>query len=348
MKKESIGQKIYRNLMDGITHMLPFVIGGGLLIALAFLFDDYAIDPSNFGSNTPLSAFLKQIGDLTFGFMLPVLAAYIAVSIAGQPGMVVGFIGGVLAQQSGAGFLGALLAGFIAGYIVVLLEKVLCFIPKSLEGLKPMLLYPLLGLVLVGAVMTFVVNPPVTALNTMITETLTGMGASSQILLGIVLAAMMAVDMGGPLNKGAYMFAVICFDAGNYAAMAAVIIGGMVPATSIALATTLFKNKFTKKDREAGLTNYILGLSFITEGAISFAAADPFRVLPSVTVGSAVAGGLAMFFGCASRAPHGGIFILPVIENPAGFVIAFLSGVIVAALMIGFLKKPVVEEELKI
>ncbi|MEG0152460.1 MAG: PTS fructose transporter subunit IIC [Niameybacter sp.] len=343
MKKQSLGQQIYEHLMNGINHMLPFVIGGGLLMALAFLFDDYSVNPANFGSNTPFAAMLKQIGDLAFGFMLPMLAGYIAVSVAGQSGLVTGFIGGMMAQQSGAGFLGALLAGFIGGYVIVLLSKILKFIPKSFEGLKVMLLYPLLGLFVVGVIMMFVVNPPVAALNGAITNTLTSMGDSSKVVLGLVVAAMMAVDMGGPLNKSAYMFAVVCLDAGNASVMAATIVGGMVPATSIALATTLFKNKFTAKEREAGLTNYILGMSFITEGAISFAASDPLRVLPSVTLGSAVAGGLAMMFNCASRAPHGGIFVLPVIENPMGFVIAYIGGVLVAAVMMGLLKKPAQE-----
>lgn len=341
--KQSLGKQIYEHLMNGINHMLPFVIGGGLLMALAFLFDDYSINPSNFGSNTPFAAFLKQIGDLAFGFMLPMLAGYIAVSIAGTSGLATGFIGGVMAQQSGSGFLGALLAGFIGGYVIIILSKVLKFIPKAFEGLKVMLLYPLIGLFIVGGIMMFVVNPPVASLNGWITQSLTSMGDSSKVLLGLIVAAMMAVDMGGPLNKSAYMFAVVCLEAGNASVMAAAIIGGMVPATSIALATTLFKSKFTAKEREAGLTNYVLGASFITEGAISFAAADPLRVLPSVTVGSAVAGAVAMLFNCASVAPHGGIFILPVVENPLGFVIAYISGVVVAALMMGVLKKPVVE-----
>lgn len=341
--KQSFGKQIYEHLMNGINHMLPFVIGGGLLMALAFLFDDYSINPAKFGSNTPFAAFLKQIGDLAFSFMLPMLAGYIAVSVAGTSGLAVGFISGVMAQQSGAGFLGALLAGFISGYIILMLSHIFKFMPKAFEGIKTLLIYPLIGLFIVGGVMMFVVNPPIASLNTWITESLTGMGDSSKILLGIIVAAMMAIDMGGPLNKSAYMFAVICLDAGNASVMAAAIIGGMVPATAVALATTLFKSKFTAKEREAGLSNYILGASFITEGAIPFAAADPFRVLPAVTLGSGVSGAVAMLFNCASVAPHGGIFILPVVENPLGFIIAYISGVVVAALLMGILKKPVIE-----
>ena len=340
-EKESFGRQIYKHLMTGVSHMLPFVIGGGLLIALAFLFDDYALNPANFGSNTPFAAFLKSVGDAAFGFMLPVLAGYIAMSIGERPALAVGFVGGVLANTGGAGFLGALLAGFIAGYLVKGLSKVFSYLPQSLEGIKPTLLYPLFGILLIGAIMTFVVNPPVAAANNGMSNFLNSMGTTSQVLLGIVVAAMMAIDMGGPINKAAYVFGVASIEAGNFAIMAAVMAGGMVPPLAIALATTFFKNKFNKKDKEAGLTNYIMGLSFITEGAIPFAAADPFRVIPAVVIGSGVAGALTMVFKCTLRAPHGGIFVLPVIENPLGYVAAIVIGAIVGAVILGILKKPV-------
>ena len=340
-EQESFGRQIYKHLMNGVSHMLPFVIGGGLLIALAFLFDDYEINPANFGSNTPFAAFLKKTGDTAFGFMLPVLAGYIAMSIGERPALAVGFVGGMLANTGGAGFLGALLAGFIAGYWVKVLIKVCSYLPQSLEGIKPTLLYPLIGILGIGAIMTFLINPPVAAANVAMTQFLNSMGTTSQVLLGVVIAAMMAIDMGGPINKAAYVFGVASLDSGNYAIMAAVMAGGMVPPLTIALATTFFKSKFSKKDKEAGLTNYIMGLSFITEGAIPFAAADPLRVIPSAVVGSAVAGALTMFFGCSLRAPHGGIFVLPVIQNPMGYVGAVAIGALIGAIILGFIKKPV-------
>ncbi|MGL5677347.1 MAG: PTS fructose transporter subunit IIABC [Cellulosilyticaceae bacterium] len=340
-EKESFGRQIYKHLMNGVSHMLPFVIGGGLLIALAFLFDDYSINPSNFGSNTPFAAFLKSVGDAAFGFMLPVLAGYIAMSIGERPALAVGFVGGLLANTGGAGFLGALLAGFIAGYLVKALSKVFSYLPQSLEGIKPTLLYPLFGTLLIGAIMTFVVNPPVAAANMGLTNFLNSMGTTSQVMLGIVVAAMMAIDMGGPINKAAYVFGVASLESGNFAIMAAVMAGGMVPPLAIAIATTIFRNKFTKKDKEAGLTNYIMGLSFITEGAIPFAAADPLRVIPAAVVGSAVAGGLTMAFDCALRAPHGGIFVLPVIQNPLGYAAAVVIGAVVGAIILGMLKKTI-------
>lgn len=340
-EKESIGRQIYKHLMNGVSHMLPFVIGGGLLIALAFLFDDYSINPANFGKNTPFAAFLKTVGEAAFGFMLPVLAGYIAMSIGERPALAIGFVGGFLANAGGAGFLGALVAGFLAGYLVKGLIKVFSYLPQSLEGTKPTLLYPLFGTLLIGAIMMFVVNPPVAAANTAITNFLNGMGTTSQVLLGIVVAAMMAIDMGGPINKAAYVFGVASLESGNFAIMAAVMAGGMVPPLTIALASTIFRNKFSKKDKEAGLTNYIMGLSFITEGAIPFAAADPLRVIPSAAIGAGIAGALTMVFGCTLRAPHGGIFVLPVIGNPLGYAAAVAIGAIVGALILGFLKKPV-------
>lgn len=341
VENESIGRQMYKHLMNGVSHMLPFVIGGGLLIALAFLFDDYSIDPSNFGSNTPFAAFLKQVGDAAFGFMLPVLAGYIAMSIGERPALAVGFVGGLLASTGGAGFLGALLAGFIAGYVVKGLSKVFNYLPQSLEGIKPTLLYPLCGTLLIGAIMIFVVNPPVAAANMGMTNILNSMGTTSQVLLGIVVASMMAIDMGGPINKAAYVFGVASLESGNYAIMAAVMAGGMVPPLAIAISTTLFKNRFSKKDKDAGLTNYIMGLSFITEGAIPFAAADPLRVIPAAVVGSGVAGALTMIFNCSLRAPHGGIFVLPVIENPMGYVASVVIGAVVGAVILGMLKKPI-------
>lgn len=337
---ESYGRQLYKHLMNGISHMLPFVIGGGLLIALAFLFDDYAINPSNFGSNTPLARFFKTVGDSAFGFMLPVLAGYIAMSIGERPALAVGFVGGYLANVGGAGFLGALLAGFIAGYLVKALAKLFSYLPQTLEGIKPTLLYPLFGTLLIGVIMNFLVNPPVAGINMGITNFLNSMGTTSQVFLGILVAAMMAVDMGGPINKAAYVFGVASLEAGNFAIMAAVMAGGMVPPLVIALATTFFGKKFSKKDKEAGLTNYIMGLSFITEGAIPFAAADPLRVIPSAVVGSGIAGALSVVFGCTLRAPHGGIFVLPVIHNPLGYVAAVVIGAAVGAIILGIIRKP--------
>jgi len=338
-ENEGIGRQIYKHLMNGVSHMLPFVIGGGILIALAFLFDDYSIDPSNFGMNTPFAAFLKTVGDTSFNFMLPILAGYIAMSIADRPALAVGFVGGMLANKGGSGFIGALLAGFIAGYLMLFLKKVLSKLPNSLEGLKPVLLYPFLGILLIGAVIIFVINPPVAALNNGITNTLNNMGESSKVLLGAVLGGMMAFDMGGPLNKAAYVFGTASLANGQFEFMAAVMIGGMVPPLAIALCSTFFKKKFTEKERQSALTNYIMGLSFITEGAIPFAASDPLRVIPSCVIGSATAGALSMFFRCSLRAPHGGIFVLPVITNPLGYFIALVVGSVVGMIVLALLKK---------
>ncbi|MBN1045814.1 MULTISPECIES: fructose-specific PTS transporter subunit EIIC [unclassified Clostridium] len=341
IENESIGRQIYKHLMNGVSHMLPFVIGGGILIALAFLFDDYSIDPSNFGMNTPLAAFFKTVGGTAFDFMLPVLAGFIAMSIGDRPALAVGFVGGALANKGGSGFLGALLAGFIAGYLVVLLKKLFDKLPQSLEGLKPVLLYPFFGILLIGAIMVFAVNPPVGALNTMITNGLNSMGGTSKILLGIVLGGMMSVDMGGPVNKAAYVFGTASLASGNFEIMAAVMAGGMVPPLAIALSTTFFKNRYTVRERQSGLTNYIMGLSFITEGAIPFAAADPLRVIPACVVGSAVAGGLSMFFECALRAPHGGLFVIGIISNKLGYIGAIAAGAVVGMIILSVLKKPI-------
>ena len=337
---ESLGRQLYKHLMNGVSNMLPFVVAGGILIALAFLFDDRSINPANFGSNTPLAAFFKSIGDAAFGFLLPVLAGFIAVSIADRPAMVVGFVGGLLANTGGAGFLGALLAGFIAGYLVLGLRKVFSFLPSSLEGIKPVLLYPLFGTLLVGVVMTFVVNPPVAYLNNGLTNFLNGLGTSSAVILGIVVAAMMSIDMGGPFNKAAYVFGIASLQSGNEMVMAAVMAGGMVPPLAIALATTFYKNRFTPQERDSGKVYYVMGASFITEGAIPFAAADPLKVIPSCAIGAAVAGALTMIFGCTLPAPHGGIFVFPVVGNWPMYLVAILVGSIVGAVILGFLKRP--------
>ncbi|WP_455540137.1 PTS fructose transporter subunit IIABC [Terrisporobacter sp.] len=358
-EKESIGRQFYKHLMNGVSHMLPFVVGGGILIALAFLLDDYTINPVNFGMNTPVAAFFKTIGGQAFGFMLPVLAGYIAMSIADRPGLAVGFVGGALASAGytfgnimnfadaspvSAGFLGALLAGFVGGYLVLGLKKLFALLPDALEGIKPVLLYPVFGILLIGLIM-LAVNPVVGAINTGLNNFLASMSGTSKIILGTILGAMMAIDMGGPFNKAAYVFGTAQLTVANagpeqFAIMAAVMIGGMVPPLAIALATTFFKNRFTESERKSGVVNYIMGLSFITEGAIPFAAADPIRIIPACIVGSGLAGALSMAFGCGLRAPHGGIFVLPTISNPIMYFVALLVGSVVGALLIGALKKP--------
>ena len=340
---ESALRRVYKDLMNGVSNMLPFVVAVGILIALAFLFDD-SIDPSKFGSNTPLAAYLKSIGDTAFSFMLPILAGYIAYSISDRPAMVVGFIGGVIARDGKAGFLGALLAGFIGGYLVRGLKKLFSGLPQSLDGIKPVLLFPLFGTLLMSVIMTFVVMPPVTAINIGIQNFLMSLGDSSKILLGILVAAMMAADMGGPINKAAYVFGIASLESGQYEIMAAVMAGGMVPPLAIGLATTFFKNRFTREQRESGKVNYVMGLSFITEGAIPFAAADPLHVLPACVVGSGVAGALSMIFNVGLRAPHGGIFVVPVVSNPLGYLIAIAIGSIVGMVLLGILKKPIDKE----
>lgn len=355
---EGVGRKIYKDLMNGISHMLPFVVGGGILIALAFLFDNYSINPANFGMNTPVAAFFKTVGGAAFGMMLPILAGFIAMSIADRPGLAVGFVAGLLANggytftnlmnyDSGkavsAGFLGAMLAGFIAGYIVLGLRKLFSKLPDSLEGLKPMLIYPFLG-ILITAVIVIAINPIMVGINTGITGFLEGLGTGSKVFLGFVVGGMMSVDFGGPINKASYAFGLASLAAANeigYQIMASVMIGGMVPPIAVAISTTFFKNRWTPDERKAGIVNYILGLSFISEGAIPYAAADPLRVIPSCVIGSGIAGALSMIFGCGSRAPHGGLWVVGIISNPVGFVIALLVGSIVAALILTLLRKKV-------
>ena len=349
--KESIGHQIYKHLMNGVSHMLPFVVGGGILIAIAFLIDGFSVDlnslpadqRANFGTITQGAALFKGIGGTAFGFMLPILAGFIAMSIADRPGLAVGFVGGSIAANGTSGFLGALVAGFVAGYIVNLLKKIFSKLPESLDGVKPVLLYPLLGIFLIGVIMQFVVEPPIGALNTAINNGLNGLNGASAVVLGVLLGGMMAIDMGGPVNKAAYVFGTASIAAGNYNIMAAVMIGGMVPPLAIALATIFFKNKFTAEERKAGPTNFIMGLSFITEGAIPFAASDPLHVLPACAVGSAVAGGLSMAFGCTLMAPHGGIFVVHTIGNPLMYLVALVIGAFIACGLLGLLKKKVSE-----
>ena len=349
--KQGIGSTIYKHLMNGVSHMLPFVVGGGILIALAFLLDDYAINPSNFGSNTPLAKFFKDVGGVAFGFMLPVLAGFIAMSIADRPGLVVGFVGGALAASGDSfmsllgkadpvsgGFLAALLAGFVGGYFVLFLKKITEKIPKAMDGIRPMLIYPLIGTLFIGAFM-YAVNPIMGTINTWIANLLNSMSGTSKVLLGIVLGGMMSVDMGGPINKAAYLFGTGSLASGNYDVMAAVMVGGMVPPIVIALSTTFFPKKWTKEERNNGFVNYIMGLCFISEGAIPYAAADPLRVIPSCIVGSAVAGALSMLFNCTLMAPHGGVFVFPTVGKPLLYILALLVGSVVGALILTLLKK---------
>lgn len=343
--------KVYTQLMNGVSHMLPFVVGGGILIALAFLIDGLSVDinslsdemRANFGTITPVAAALKGIGDTAFGFMLPVLAGFIAMSIGDRPALAVGSVGGMLASQGKSGFLGALLAGFVAGYLILLLRKVFAKLPQSIEKIAPVLLYPLFGILIMGLLMNYVIEPPVGALNTALNTGLTNMSGSSKILLGIIVAGMMSIDMGGPFNKAAYVFGTASIAAGNYDIMAAVMIGGMVPPCAIALATLLFKKKFTKEERESGPVNFIMGLAFITEGAIPFAASDPIHVLPSCIIGAAVSGALSMAFGCTLMAPHGGIFVFPVVDHALMYLVSLVIGTIVGAVLLGILKKRVEE-----
>ena len=349
---KSAGSAIYKHLMNGVSHMLPFVVGGGIMIALAFLLDDYSIDPSNFGMNTPLAAFFKTVGNAAFGFMLPILAGFIAMSIADRPGLAVGFAGGVLAMNGtsftglmngdirgvSGGFLAALLAGFAAGYLVRFLEKITEKMPKAMDGIRPMLIYPLGGILLIGILMC-AINPLMGAINTGISWVLNSMGGSSKILLGCVLGGMMSVDMGGPINKAAYVFGTAALSMGQFDVMAAVMIGGMVPPIAIALSCTFFPKKWTTEERNNGLVNYVMGLCFISEGAIPYAAADPGRVLPSCIVGSAIAGGLSMAFGCTLQAPHGGIFVFPTVGHPLMYVVALFIGSIVGGVILSALKK---------
>lgn len=339
---EGMGRQIYKHLMNGVSHMLPFVIGGGILIALAFLFDTFdPANPGGFGSNTPLAKFFMGVGGASFGFMLPVLAGFIAMSIADRPGLAVGFVGGALAASGGSGFLGALLAGFAGGYIVLALKKAFSVLPASLEGVKPVLLYPVLGILLMGVLMQFIITPPVAGINEWMMDTLKNMDTSSRIMVGLIMGGMMAVDMGGPINKAAYVTGTGLLAGGEFGVMAAVMAGGMVPPIAIALCTTFFGNRFSENERKSGITNFIMGLSFITEGAIPFAAADPIRVIPSLVIGSATAGALSMAFDCTLRAPHGGIFVVPTIGNPMMYLAAIAIGAVIGCICMSILKKPV-------
>ena len=348
-KSSGIGHQIYTQLMNGVSHMLPFVVGGGILIALAFLIDGLCVDMNalsaadrgNFGTITPVAAQLKTIGDLAFGLMLPVLAGYIGEAIGDRPALAVGFVGGLMAANGKSGFLGALVAGFVSGYLILLLRKLCDKLPEALEKIAPVLIYPVFGILGIGLLMNFAVEPIMGAINTALNNGLTGMGGSSKIVLGLILGGMMAIDMGGPFNKAAYVFGTAAIAAGDYDIMAAVMIGGMTPPCAIALATLLFKNKFTKSEREAGPTNFVMGLAFITEGAIPYAAADPLHVLPSCIVGSAVAGALSMAFGCTLMAPHGGIFVFPVVGNALMYLVALVVGTVISAVLLGVLKKKV-------
>ena len=347
-----VGHTIYKHLMNGVSHMLPFVVGGGILIAIAFLIDGLCVDlnalsaaeRANFGTITPIAATFKTIGGVAFGFMLPILAGFIAMSIADRPGLVAGFVGGAIAANGTSGFLGALAAGFLAGFIVNLIKKVCEKLPDSLEGIKPVLLYPVFGVLLMGLSMTFIIEPIVGVINTGLNNGLGSLSGMNAVLLGAILGGMMSIDMGGPFNKAAYVFGTASIAAGNYNIMAAVMVGGMVAPCAIALATLLFKNKFTVEERKSGPTNFVMGLSFITEGAIPFAASDPLHVLPSCIVGSALAGALSMAFNCTLMAPHGGIFVFPVVGNPIMYVVALVAGTIVGAILLGILKKPVENE----
>ena len=348
-KSSGIGHRIYTQLMNGVSHMLPFVVGGGILIALAFLIDGLCVDMNalsaadrgNFGTITPVAAQLNTIGNLAFGLMLPVLAGYIGEAIGDRPALAVGFVGGLMAANGKSGFLGALVAGFVSGYLILLLRKLCDKLPEALEKIAPVLIYPVFGILGIGLLMNFAVEPIMGAINTALNNGLTGMGGSSKIVLGLILGGMMAIDMGGPFNKAAYVFGTAAIAAGNYDIMAAVMIGGMTPPCAIALATLLFKNKFTKSEREAGPTNFVMGLAFITEGAIPYAAADPLHVLPSCIAGSAVAGALSMVFGCTLMAPHGGIFVFPVVGNALMYLVALVVGTVISAVLLGVLKKKV-------
>lgn len=359
IKNERQRGSVYKHLMNGVTHMLPFVVGGGILIAIAFLLDDYSINPSNFGMNTPIAAFFKTIGGMAFDFMLLILAGYIAMSIGDRPGLVVGFVGGAIAKAGttftslsnseevlvSSGFLGALLAGFIGGYIIVFLRKLFSFMPKSLEGIRTILIYPVAGVLLIGIIM-LLINPFVSAINTGLNNFLFSLSGVNKIILGAILAGMMSVDLGGPVNKAAYTFGTGMLAEGHYEIMAAVMIGGMVAPLAIALLATFFPKKLPQKERQAGLLNYVMGLSFISEGAIPFASADPIRVLPACVIGSAVSGALSMAFNCSLMAPHGGIFVLPLIGNWFWYVVALVVGSFVAMAIMAALKKNVWEKSL--
>lgn len=345
-----VGHRIYTQLMNGVSHMLPLVVGGGILIAIAFLIDGLCVDMStlapeqraNFGTITDAAALFKNIGDTAFGFMLPVLAGFIAMAIGDRPALALGLVGGMMASGGKSGFLGALVAGFVAGYLILGLRKLCEKLPQALEKIAPVLIYPVVGILVMGLFMTFIVEPVMGGINTGLNHALTGMGDSSKVFLGLILGGMMAIDMGGPFNKAAYVFGTAAIAAGNYDIMAAVMIGGMTPPCAIALATLLFKDKFTKEERSTGPTNFIMGLAFITEGAIPFAASDPFHVLPSCIIGSAAAGALSMAFHCTLMAPHGGIFVFPVVGNAVMYLLVLVVGTVVSAVLLGILKKKVV------
>mgnify|MGYP003289884735 FL=1 len=359
-EKEGFGTQVYKHLMNGVTHMLPFVVGGGILIALAFLFDDYSINPSNFGMNTPLAAFFKTVGGAAFNVMLYILAGYIAMSIADRPGLAVGFVGGILAVQGttfasltdstvvlvSSGFLGALIAGFVGGYIVLLLKKICSYLPESIEGIKTILLYPVFGIMLMGAFM-LLINPYVGAINTAINNYLSSMSTANKVLLGAILGGMMAIDLGGPVNKAAYTFGTGMLASGQYEIMAAVMAGGMVPPLAIALLATFFPKKIAKKDKQAAYVNYIMGLSFISEGAIPFASADPLRTIPAFVAGSAVTGALSMVFNCTLMAPHGGIFVIATVGHPIWYLVSIIIGSLVSMAVMAMLKNNLPEYEKK-
>ncbi len=348
-KSGGVGHQIYTQLMNGVFHMLPFVVGGGILIAIAFLIDGICVDMNaldvaeraNFGTITPVAAWFKNLGGVAFGFMLPVLAGFIAMAIGDRPALALGFVGGMIAASGKSGFLGALAAGFAAGYIIVLLRKICDKLPEFLEKIAPVLIYPLVGILLMGLLMSFLVEPVMGGINTALNNGLTSMGGTSKVILGLILGGMMAIDMGGPFNKAAYVFGTATIAAGNYDIMAAVMIGGMTPPCAIALATLFFKKKFTKEERESGPTNFIMGLAFITEGAIPFAASDPLHVLPACVIGSGAAGALSMLFNCTLMAPHGGIFVFPVVGNPLLYVVALAAGTLISTVLLGVLKKNV-------
>lgn len=345
--KKGIGHKIYTQLMNGVSHMLPFVVGGGILIAISFLIDGFAVDinslsaaeRSSFGSITDAARLFNEIGNVAFKFMLPVLAGFIAMAIGDRPALAVGFVGGMMAANGTSGFLGALAAGFAAGYIVLLLVKLCSKLPDALEKIAPVLIYPVVGILVMGLLMKFAVEPVMGYINTAMNNGLKSMGSGSRIVLGLVLGGMMAIDMGGPFNKAAYVYGTASIASGNYDMMASVMIGGMVPPCAIALATIIFKNKFSKQERQSGPTNLIMGLAFITEGAIPYAAADPFRVIPACVVGSGVAGALSMAFKCTLMAPHGGIFVVPVMGNKFMYLLALVIGTAVSTVLLGILKK---------
>ncbi|QXE17386.1 PTS fructose transporter subunit IIABC [Clostridium sp. 001] len=342
-KKQRTG--FYKHLMNGVSNMLPFVVGGGILIAISFMFGIKSFDPKDPSFNVVAKLLHDIGGTYAFPLMVPVLAGFIGMSIADRPGFAPAMVGGFIAANNGAGFLGGLIAGFLGGYVVILLKKVFSRLPDSLEGIKPVLLYPLFGILITGAIMLLFIVNPVKAINTALEQWLGSMGTANKVILGIILGGMMAVDMGGPVNKAAYTFGIAMIAAGKFTPHAAIMAGGMVPPLGIAIATTFFKHKFTREERDAGKTCYIMGATFITEGAIPFAASDPARVIPASIVGASIAGGLSMMFNIGLPAPHGGIFVIPIVSgNPLLYVFAILIGSFVTAALLGFMKKPLDEK----